>query len=122
MQLVSSAIIALLKPDYMPCIARNDQLVRVRAMFASRRGIIGAAMALDGTHVPWVPSAAATREDYHNYKGWYSMILPAGADPPRKGLEPATLQAKGKRLGDTPLGHRRRANVSNPVGCWGARA
>ncbi len=46
----------------------------VREQFALRRGIPDVDLAVDGTHVPWRPDDAETREDHHNYKGWYSLV------------------------------------------------
>ena len=31
-------------------------------------------MTVDGTHVPWTPQIGKFREDYHNYKGWHSIL------------------------------------------------
>ena len=67
------AVINVMKPTWMPGKPDADRLARTRMKFAERRGMHGIAMTVDGTHVPWVPDKASVREDYHNYKGWYSL-------------------------------------------------
>ena len=32
---------------------------------------------MNGTHVPYQPSSQLFMEDYHNYKGWYSILVVA---------------------------------------------
>ena len=66
-------MVVRLKPQYMPGRLNRDRLVRFRSKFAERRGIRGVVMTVDGTHVPWQPDMSSCREDYHNYKGWYSL-------------------------------------------------
>ena len=72
-RLVCGAVISLMKFHYMPGTPHRGQLARIRALFGARRGIYGPICACDGTHVPWQPDDARMREDYHNYKGWYSL-------------------------------------------------
>ena len=68
-----NAVIALLKPTYMPTKPDPERLARNKLKFTERRGISGIAFTVDGTHVPWIPDDVSCREDYHNYKGWYSL-------------------------------------------------
>ena len=58
----------------MPRGTSVDKQAWIRAKFAERRGIWCVTMTVDGTHVPWVPDDARFREDYHNYKGWFSLL------------------------------------------------
>lgn len=68
-----------LRKRYMP--KPTPEAIRlVREEFALRRGIGHAAMAGDGTHVPWRPDDAFTSEDFHNYKGWHSINVMAFVD------------------------------------------
>jgi hypothetical protein len=62
--------LAVLKPEYMPGRPPSPENVElIRQQFASRRGIGNVAMAVDGSHVPFVGGA-----DYRNYKGWESIL------------------------------------------------
>ena len=64
----------VLKPQYMPATPMlPEHLERVRSEFAARRGISVAAMACDGSHVPF----RTHHGDYRNYKGWYSILVVA---------------------------------------------
>ena len=56
-------------------------LRRIHSEFASRRGIQNIAMAVDGTHIPFHPTCAATAMDYQNYKGWKSILCVAFVNP-----------------------------------------
>eukprot|EP00961_Rhodomonas_salina_P046688 626612-Rhodomonas_salina.1 len=58
----------------MPGKPDRDRLERCKRKFAERRNIGDVAMTVDGTHVPWTPDQARYREDYHNYKGWHSIL------------------------------------------------
>ena len=64
----------VLKPQYMPAKPLEPSLLaQVRSEFSARRGIPNAAMACDGSHVPFRTHHA----DYRNYKGWYSILVVA---------------------------------------------
>ena len=71
---VAAAVVKCIKPIYMPGKPCADRLARVTRMFTERRGLGNVAMTVDGCHVPWQPDQACTREDYHNYKGWHSVL------------------------------------------------
>jgi hypothetical protein len=62
-----NAVMALMKPTYMPSKPLRDRVACNRQKFSERRGIRGVALTVDGTHVPWIPDDATCREDYHNY-------------------------------------------------------
>lgn len=51
-----------------------------RVLFGSRRGLDCVALAVDGTHIPWVPDDAYTSDRYRNYKGWNSISVLAFCD------------------------------------------
>jgi len=70
----AAAVIAHGKPLYMPGQPSRDRLLRVKRKFEERRNLGDIAMTIDGTHVPWQPDTARFREDYHNYKGWHSVL------------------------------------------------
>ena len=55
----------------------NERLREIRLQFASRRGIANVAMAVDGTHVPYVPPIEKFRNEYKNYKEWMSILVVA---------------------------------------------
>ena len=68
----------VLKPLFMSNKPPAREYVRaVRAEFASRRGIANVGMAVDGSHVPYVPQEENTKNDYKNYKGWMSILVVA---------------------------------------------
>ena len=73
-KLVCGAVIARVKPTYMPGTPCPDRIARMKRKFYERRNIGDVAMCVDGTHVPWTPDCARHREDYHNYKGWHSIL------------------------------------------------
>jgi hypothetical protein len=73
-RLFANAIVLHGKPLYMPGTPNAHRLACVKRKFQERRNISDIAMTVDGTHVPWVPDKARHREDYHNYKGWYSIL------------------------------------------------
>eukprot|EP00961_Rhodomonas_salina_P137340 1847593-Rhodomonas_salina.1 len=59
----------------MPGVPCPDRLEHVKHKFAEERHNIGdVAMTVDGTHVPWTPEKGRHSEDYHNYKGWHSIL------------------------------------------------
>ena len=63
-------VLAVLKPIYMPGTPPSELYIqRVRAEFATRRGIGQVALACDGTHVPYRGGP-----DYRNSKGWPSIL------------------------------------------------
>jgi len=70
----AAAVVKHMKPRYMPGTPCKDRLARVTRKFTERRGLGNVAMTIDGCHVPWTPDCAHTREDYHNYKGWHSIL------------------------------------------------
>jgi hypothetical protein len=73
-RLFANAIILHGKPVYMPGKPNADRLAFVKRKFQEQLNIGDIAMTVDGTHVPWTPDTARHREDYHNYKGWYSIL------------------------------------------------
>ena len=78
LQAFCKAVIQAVKPIYMPYGPPSPHVLRrVHSEFASRRGIQNIAMAVDGTHIPFHPTCAATTMDYHNYKGWKSILCVA---------------------------------------------
>jgi len=52
-----------------------ERLMAIRQQFASRRGIANVAMAVDGSHIPYVPQIEKFRNEYKNYKGWMSVLV-----------------------------------------------
>jgi len=73
-----NGVLHVLKRTYMPSKAPpNERLREIRLQFASRRGIANVAMAVDGTHVPYVPPIEKFRNEYKNYKGWMSILVVA---------------------------------------------
>ena len=69
------------KPVYMPGTPPSEErLAAVRGQFASRRGISCAALACDGTHIPFKPPNKKVSLDYRNYKGWTSLLALAFVD------------------------------------------
>jgi hypothetical protein len=70
----AAAVVAELKPLYMPGTPCPDRLASVKCKFAELLGMGNIAMTVDGTHVPWVQDNSKHREDYHNYKGWHSLL------------------------------------------------
>ena len=70
----ADACFTVLKPVYMPSAPMAPELLQqVREEFSARRGINIAAMACDGSHVPF----RTHHQDYRNYKSWYSTLLVA---------------------------------------------
>ena len=74
---VSQGIIDVLRPDFMPGKPRPEELPKVQEQFKSRRGLMNVGGAVNGTHVPWQPDSEVSMEDFHNYKGWYSILCVA---------------------------------------------
>jgi hypothetical protein len=67
------AIFTSLRKKFLrPPTAEEAALVNER--FADRRGLGDVGLALDGTHVPWQPEDKAWKQEFHNYKGWYSVL------------------------------------------------
>jgi hypothetical protein len=54
---------------------KEDEMQLIMDEFERRRGIVGVSTAVNGTHVPWAPDNNEYREDYHNYKGWHSILV-----------------------------------------------
>eukprot|EP00976_Prorocentrum_cordatum_P083715 1185352-Prorocentrum_minimum.AAC.2 len=50
-----------------------EQVKLIHKAFQNRWGVPNVALAVDGTHVPYAPKEQEYREDFHNYKGWYSL-------------------------------------------------
>jgi hypothetical protein len=70
----ADACFTVLRPAYMPAKPLSTSLLEVvRSEFSARRGICTAAMACDGSHVPF----RTHHNDYRNYKGWYSTLVVA---------------------------------------------
>eukprot|EP00965_Chrysotila_dentata_P230970 6198079-Pleurochrysis_carterae.AAC.2 len=81
LQQFCDAVITDVKPEYMPGTPPDaERLADVRAQFASRRGLQNVAMACDGTHVPFNPDKTYNKNDFRNYKGWYSLLVVAFVD------------------------------------------
>jgi hypothetical protein len=55
----------------------KDEMDLIWKEFEKRRGISNVGTAVNGTHVPWKPDDARYREDFHNYKGWHSILVVA---------------------------------------------
>jgi len=73
---VCAAIVVVIKPLYMRKPTKEEAL-QVQERFAARRGIGNVGAAVNGTHVPWQPDSLEFMEDFHNYKGWYSILVVA---------------------------------------------
>ena len=73
---VCEGIVEVIKPQ---CMRKPtpEELVEVQRRFADRRHIANVGGAVDGTHVPFQPSSKVFMEDFHNYKGWYSILVVA---------------------------------------------
>eukprot|EP00965_Chrysotila_dentata_P157327 5197729-Pleurochrysis_carterae.AAC.1 len=56
------------------------RLADIRAQFQSRRGLPNVGMACDGTHVPFNPDRNQNKNDFRNYKDWYSLLVVAFVD------------------------------------------
>jgi hypothetical protein len=54
-----------------------EEALASQRQFAMRQGLDNVGLAIDGTHVPWQPSDAEWAEEFHNYKGWYSVLCVA---------------------------------------------
>ena len=67
-----AAITKAVKPIYMPVTPHTpEERAAIRDKFASRRGFPNAALACDGTHVPYHPRGGKKAKNlYRNYKGW----------------------------------------------------
>ena len=52
-----------------------QELVKIKERFGNRRGLSDVATTGDGSHVPYNPKCSLTKEDYKNYKGWYSILV-----------------------------------------------
>ena len=74
---VCQAIIQVLKPEYMPGKPTPEEAEEIQKRFKARRGIPDVGGAVDGTHCPFQPDSAEFMEDFHNYKGWYSLLCVA---------------------------------------------
>ena len=70
---VSKSIVRRLGPQYVKSDFTEAELDVLRKGFRDRRGIDGAVLAVDGTHVPIWPPDLIYKNDYRNYKGWYSL-------------------------------------------------
>jgi hypothetical protein len=73
---VCKGIFLALRPFFMRAPLREEAL-ESQKRFAMRRGILNVGLAVDGTHVPWAPDDADWMEEFHNYKGWYSVLCVA---------------------------------------------
>ena len=65
-----------LRDDYMRK-PTPQECIRVQERFATRRGLLNIGGAVNGTHVPWAPESEDYMEQFHNYKGWYSILVVA---------------------------------------------
>eukprot|EP00873_Tetraselmis_striata_P009068 jgi/Tetstr1/429332/TSEL_019250.t1 len=70
-------IVYVLRPQFMPGKPTPEQVRKVEERFACWRSIRNVGGAVDGTHVPWQPDCEHYMEDFHNYKGWYSILVVA---------------------------------------------
>ena len=71
-----SGVLTHVKPVYMPgTVPSAELLASTKSEFAARRGIQNVAMAVDGSHVPFKPDKFTDRQDYKNYKGFYSTLV-----------------------------------------------
>ena len=77
----SNAIVAVIKPRYMPARPFNhEEMAAVESEFASRCGMRNVVLVCDGTHCPFRPKSKAVAQDYKNYKGWTSILAVAFVD------------------------------------------
>ena len=61
----SHAIVAVIKPRYMPARPFNhEEMAAVESEFASRRGIRNVVLACDGTHCPFRPKSKAVAQEH----------------------------------------------------------
>ena len=71
-------VFQVLKPIYMPPEPPPPERVQaIRQQFAARRGVANVGMAVDGSHIPYVPQVERYRNDFKNYKGWMSILVVA---------------------------------------------
>eukprot|EP00965_Chrysotila_dentata_P181300 5984476-Pleurochrysis_carterae.AAC.1 len=76
-----AVITNFIKPEYMPGAPPDaKRLADVRAQFVSRRGFPNVATACDGSHVPFNPDRTYNKNDFRNYKDWYSLLVVAFVD------------------------------------------
>ena len=75
---VCSAIVTILMPRFirLPTGGKSDEVV---AGFRNRWGFPQCAAAVDGTHIPII-APNEYHADYHNRKGWYSILMQAVVD------------------------------------------
>jgi len=74
---VCTGIAEVLGPEYMRPPSSKEEALLVQKGFEERRGIAHIGGAVDGTHVPWQPDTELFMEHFHNYKGWYSILVVA---------------------------------------------
>ena len=75
---VCQAIVQLLLPKYIQ-IPTGDRLKAIVDGFESKWGFPQCVGAIDGSHIPIV-SPLEYPADYHNRKGWHSIILQGVVD------------------------------------------
>lgn len=75
---VCQAIVSLLQPKYIT-VPTGDRLKAIVDGFESKWGFPQCVGAIDGSHIP-IASPQEHPADYHNRKGWHSIILQGVVD------------------------------------------
>ena len=75
---VCEAIVSLLQPKYIT-VPTGDRLKAIVDGFESKWGFPQCVGAIDGSHIP-IASPQEHLADYHNRKGWHSIILQGVVD------------------------------------------
>jgi len=76
LEVVRAMVLGPLRRRYMRKPTPEERALSMQ-QFQMRRGLPNVPFVGDGTHIPWRPDCALTAEDYHNYKGWYSILCMA---------------------------------------------
>ena len=75
---VCAAIVSQMMHRFI-CLPTRDKLEEIVAGLRDRWGFPQCAGAVDGTHIPII-APAEYHADYHNRKGWYSILMQAVVD------------------------------------------
>jgi hypothetical protein len=76
----AKGVIQVFADTYMRPPDSQEEISIIQKGFESRRGMSNVGLAIDGTHIPWRVADGLPREDFHNYKGWYSTLAVAFVD------------------------------------------
>eukprot|EP00951_Prasinocladus_malaysianus_P017943 scaffold142167_cov15-Prasinocladus_malaysianus.AAC.1 len=71
---VCTGVIEVLRPEYLRK-PTPEECLKNQEFFAARQGIENVGAAVDGSHIPFQPESLDYMEDFHNYKGWYSILI-----------------------------------------------